>query len=292
MSIVITGTNGQVGWELCRQAKMKGLAIHGFDRSQLDITDSASVAETVKKCRPHVVVNAAAYTQVDQAETDSKQAFEVNQQGPSYLAACCAESKIPLIHISTDYVFDGSADSPYRENDALSPLGIYGRSKAAGEEEVRCRLPQHVIVRTSWVYGVHGNNFVKTMLRLGNERDVIGVVNDQFGCPTSARDIADTILSMANQIQSGKMPTWGTYHYCGKGIISWFDFAEEIFRIAKQYGYTGSPKVNAITTAEYPTTVKRPAFSALNCDRLLHFFQISPKPWQESIAQTLKEILS
>lgn len=292
MIIVVTGSNGQVGWELCRQARNRGFTVHGCDHSRLDITQMASVANILKTHRPDIIINAAAYTKVDQAETEREQAFEVNHQGAVCLAEGCAQANIPLIHISTDYVFDGTADTPYRETDPLSPLGVYGQSKAAGEEEIRKRLARHVIVRTSWVYGTHGRNFVKTMLRLGKEQEVIGVVNDQFGCPTASADIADAILSMAKQLQHEASPAWGTYHYCGQGITTWFDFAREIFKIATLLGYTGTPKINAISTSEYPTAVRRPAFSALNCDRLVQTFKIHLNPWQQSIAQTLKAILS
>ena len=291
MNIIITGANGQVGWELCRRAEQSGITAHGLDHTALDITDADAVSDSVERLQPNLIVNAAAYTQVDQAERESETAVAVNQQGPGHLAKACAAANIPLVHISTDYVFDGTTDTPYDENAPLAPLGVYGHSKAAGEESVRARLTQHVILRTSWVYGIHGNNFVKTMLRIGRERDVIGVVNDQWGCPTAAADIANAILSLAPSLPSGLPSVWGTYHYCGKGIITWFTFAEEIFRLARQNRYPYAPKVNAITTAEYPTPVKRPAYSALNCGRIAEAFNIHPRPWQESIAETLKAIL-
>ncbi len=292
MIVLVTGANGQVGWELCRRAQPPGLTVHGFDHAQMDITRPKQTAETIARYHPDLVVNAAAYTNVDQAETNTQQAFSVNQDGPAILATCCAELDIPLIHLSTDYVFDGSAVTPYRQDDALSPLGIYGHSKAAGEEEVRDRLHRHIILRTSWVYGIHGHNFVKTMLKFGATRDTLRVVNDQFGCPTSAGDIADTVLAIATHVSSWETPIWGTYHYCGQGIITWFDFAEEIFRIAKRLGYAGTPTVDAIPTSEYPTKTTRPVFSALDCSRLLEVFQLPQKPWQESLGQVLKELLS
>jgi len=238
------------------------------------------------------VINAAAYTKVDLAESEPDAAIRVNRTGPGLLAEWCAGAGIPMIHISTDYVFDGCGKTPYSETDPLSPLGVYGGSKAEGEAEVRRKLSRHLIIRTAWVYGVHGSNFVKTMLRLGRERESLRVVDDQAGCPTSASDIADAILTLVQRIEAGGRIPWGTYHYCGDGITTWYRFAVEIFRLARRFGYAFSPKIEPIPSSEYSTPVTRPSFSALDTTRIGDMFGIYPRPWQESLAEAVEELLT
>ena len=292
MKILITGANGQLGWELSRRGARKGFDILAFDRATLNITDSSAVNREVSKSGASVVVNAAAYTAVDQAESEPELAFAVNRDGSAYLASACAQANIPLVHLSTDYVFDGEKESPYLETDKISPLGVYGRSKAAGEMEVRKLLDQHLILRTAWVYGVHGRNFVKTMLRLGREREVIQVVADQYGCPTYAADLADATLNMAAQFFQGKKIIWGTYHYCGKGVTSWHGLGEATLSLAKKYASLRVKRIEAIKTADYPTPAKRPFHSALDCSSFERIFNIHPKPWRESLAQMIKMLFS
>ena len=292
MKILVTGAHGQVGWELSRRGARKDFNILALDRAALDITDESAVNQIVGRSGAALVVNGAAYTAVDQAESESKLAFAVNRDGPAYLATACAEAGIPLIHISTDYVFDGHKRGAYVETDKVAPLGVYGESKAAGDEEVKTRLPNHIIIRTSWLYGVQGNNFVKTMLRLGRERDVIQVVKDQYGCPTYAADLAETILQIAGQIQKNRQITWGTYHYCGKGVASWHDLAEATLSLAKKYTSLRVKTIEAIGTADYPTPAKRPLNSALDCSLVEKTFNIHPKPWRESLAQMIKRMFS
>jgi dTDP-4-dehydrorhamnose reductase len=292
MRILVTGAKGQVGWELSRRGARRAFDILARDRATLDITDQSAVNRAVKQSAPSVVVNAAAYTAVDQAESEPELAFAANREGPAYLASACAEASIPLIHISTDYVFDGHKKGFYVETNPVAPLGVYGESKAAGEKEIRSRLPNHIIIRTSWIYGVQGNNFVKTMLRLGRERDVIQVVADQYGCPTYAADLADTIVRIAAQIQDHRMIAWGTYHYCGKGVASWHGLTQEIFSLAKQYTSFRVKTIEAIGTADYPTPAKRPLNSALDCSLIEKTFDIHPKPWRESLAQMIKRMFS
>jgi dTDP-4-dehydrorhamnose reductase len=236
------------------------------------------------------VINAAAYTAVDLAETEKKQAFEVNRDGPANLAGFCADAGIPLVHISTDYVFDGSKAGAYREDDPVAPIGVYGQSKAAGEAEVRRKIPEHLIVRTAWLYGVHGHNFVKTMLRLGREKKTLRVVDDQTGCPTYAADLARAILSMADHILAGKKTPWGTYHYCGAGSVTWCGFAQAIFKIAAKHEAFAAPSVIPITSAEYPTPVKRPANSVLDCSKIAKQFGIQPRPWIDGLADMLEAL--
>jgi len=292
MRILLTGANGQVGWELSNCGGQHGLEILALDRSDLDITDPVLVSKEVNRAGLSLVVNAAGYTAVDQAELEPELAFAVNRDGPGYLASACAETRIPLIHISTDFVFDGQKQHAYLETDQISPLNVYGKSKAAGEAVVRERLREHIILRTSWVYGGHGHNFVNTMLRLGRERKEVQVVTDQYGCPTYAADLAETILWIAAKLLEGRQVHWGTYHYCGKGVTSWYGFAKEIFRLASGYASLKVKRVEPISTSEYPTPAKRPSNSVLECSLIEKTFNIRPKPWRKSLAQMVKILFS
>ena len=292
MKILLTGANGQVGWELSNRSGQQGFEVLALDRSDLDITDPVSVKREVNRTGVSLVVNAAGYTAVDEAESEPELAFAANRDGPAHLASACEKVGIPLVHISTDYVFDGQKQESYLVTDPVSPVGVYGKSKAAGEGAVRERLPEHVILRTSWVYGVRGHNFVKTMLRLGQEREVVQVVADQYGCPTYAADLAETILRVAAQVLEGRQVHWGTYHYCGKGVTSWYGFAEEIFRLASEYESLKVKRVEPISTAEYPTPAQRPVNSILDCSVLEKTFGIHPQPWAESLARMLDVLFS
>ncbi len=292
MRILLTGANGQVGWELSNRGAKRGLEILALDRADLDITNPVLVSEEVNRSGVSLVVNAAGHTAVDQAESEPELAFAANRDGPAYLASACGKAGIPLVHISTDYVFDGQKKGAYLVTDPVSPLSVYGKSKAAGEVEVRKHLREYLILRTGWVYGIHGHNFVKNMLRLGREREVVQVVTDQYGCPTFAADLAETILRIATQFLEGGQVHWGTYHYCGKGVTSWHGFAEEIFRLASGYESLKVKRVEPISTSEYPTPAQRPASSILDCSVLEHTFNIHPQPWAESLAQMLEMLLS
>jgi dTDP-4-dehydrorhamnose reductase len=292
MSILLTGANGQVGWELSHRGGQRGLEILALDRSDLDITDPVSVSNEVNRSNVSLVVNAAGYTAVDQAESEPELAFAVNRDGPAYLASACGKAGIPLVHISTDYVFDGKKEGAYLVTDRVSPLSVYGKSKAAGEMEVKKRLREHLILRTGWIYGIHGHNFVKTMLRLGREREVVHVVTDQYGCPTYAADLATTILKIAARFLEGGQIYWGTYHYCGKGVTTWHAFAEEIFRLASGYASLKVKRVEPISTSGYPTPAQRPTSSILDCSVLENTFNIHPRPWAESLAHMLEVLFS
>jgi len=292
MRILLTGANGQVGRELSNRGGQRGFEVLALDRSDLDITDQVSVGREVNRSSLSLVVNAAGYTAVDEAESEPELAFAVNRDGPAYLASACEKVGIPLVHISTDYVFDGQKQGDYFETDPVSPLSVYGKSKAAGEEEVSKLLREYLILRTGWVYGVHGHNFVKTMLRLGREREVVQVVDDQYGCPTYAADLAETILRIAAQLQEGRQIIWGTYHYCGKGVTTWHGFAEEIFRLASGDSSLKVKRVEPISTSEYPTPAKRPANSVLDCSLVEKEFGIRSRPWSESLARMIKEMFS
>lgn len=292
MRILLTGSSGQVGWEVSNRGGQKGFEVLALNRSNLDITDPDSVGKEVNRSGASLVVNAAGYTAVDQAESEPKLAFAVNRDGPAYLASACGKVGIPLIHISTDYVFDGQKRTSYLATDPVSPLSVYGKSKAAGEMEVREHLREHLILRTSWVYGIHGQNFVKTLLRLGREREVVHVVDDQYGCPTYAADLAETILRIATQFFNDGQVQWGTYHYCGKGVTTWHGFAEEVFRLASEYEPLKVKRVEPISTAEYPTPAQRPVNSTLDCSLLVKTFGIHPQPWAESLARMLEMLFS
>ncbi len=292
MKVVITGANGQLGQELCRLGQTADFEVHSLNRQHLDITNESLIQQVFKRISPSLVINAAAYSHVDRAESEPDIAFAVNKSGPAYLARYCADNHLAFIHISTDYVFDGTKDQPYQEDDPITPMGIYGQSKAAGEAAVRSILPNHIIVRTSWLYGVYGHNFVKTILKLAAEKTGLRVVNDQFGSPTSAADLAKALLTISRKIGAKEKFDWGTYHYCGKGITTWHGLAEKIIELAAPYVALKARQVTAITTAEWPTPTKRPPYSVLDCTRLKSQFGIKPEPWQQSLKRTIARIFS
>jgi dTDP-4-dehydrorhamnose reductase len=292
MKVLITGANGQLGRELVRLGQRVDFEVHSFSRQQLDITDKNQIKQIFSRMSPDLVINAAAYTQVDRAENESDLAYAVNKDGPAYLAHLCDGNHLTLIHISTDYVFDGIKGRPYRESDPIAPLGVYGHSKAQGETAIRSILPNHIIVRTSWLYGVYGNNFVKTILKLATEKTTLRVVADQFGSPTSAADLANAVLTIARKISANEKFDWGTYHYCCKGITTWHALAEKIIELATPYAALKTRQVEAITTAEWPTPAKRPPYSVLDCSRLKSQFGIEPEAWQQSLKHTIDRIFS
>jgi dTDP-4-dehydrorhamnose reductase len=288
MKLLVLGAGGQVGHELYRLAWPAGYSITAFDRSGVDIARREAVFAAVARERPDIVINAAAYTAVDRAESEPDIAWASNCTGPANLAAVCRDVGIPLIHLSTDYVFDGSKAGAYREDDPVKPLGVYGKSKEAGDQAVRGALAHHVILRTAWVYSGHGHNFVKTMLRLAGERPVLRVVADQIGSPTSAGDIAAAIAAIVQQFDAGNS-SWGTYHFAGGGAVSWHGFAQAIVELAAPWRGT-APLVEAITTADYPTPAQRPANSVLDCRRIAEAFGIVPRPWREALAEVIAEL--
>ncbi len=292
MRYAVIGSEGQLGWELVRKAKASTLQILPLDLPGFDITDPIEMGKCLRPQDISVVINAAAYTAVDKAEREPRQAFAVNRDGAAHMAARCEEINVPLIHISTDYVFDGKKKGAYLESDAVSPLGVYGRSKAEGESEIRKYLGHHIIIRTAWLYGTHGNNFVKTMLKLGREKETVRVVDDQYGCPTYAADLADAVLLIAAQVAEKSNNIWGTYHYCGEGKTTWHGFAETIFEIAKDYDSFKLKEIMPVGTSEYPTPAKRPANSVLDCSKIAKTFGIRPRPWKESLAEMIENLLA
>lgn len=285
MRLLITGARGQLGTELTRQAD--GHEVLAVDYEDLDITNAAAVRQAIASFRPDAVINAAAYTAVDKAESEREIAFAVNRDGPANLARACAGRNIPLVHVSTDYVFDGRKTGAYTEDDPVSPLGVYGESKLAGEQAVREICEQHVILRTSWVFSAHGHNFVKTMLRLGAERKELGVVADQRGCPTAAAELARGILALLARGSEA----WGTYHFCQPESVTWHGLAEAIFDEARRQGMPlVLERLKAITTADYPTPAARPANSVMDCHRFEQSFSFAIRPWRESLAEVIREL--
>lgn len=291
MKVLATGGGGQVGTELARRGGGGRAEVIALKRADLDITDATAVREVMRRVRPDVVVNAAAYTAVDKAESEPDIAFAVNRDAPGAIAVACADIGAPLIHISTDYVFDGGKTGAYAEADPVRPLGVYGESKEAGERAVRDALDRHVILRTSWVYAAHGGNFVRTMLRVGAERDQLKVVDDQTGTPTFAGDIADAILAIVDRIAGGNGSAgWGTYHYTAKDHTTWHGFAEAIFSTAEAR-LGRRPTLEAIPTSAYPTPAKRPMNSVLDCAKIDTVFASPRRHWREGLAEVLGDLL-
>jgi len=287
VKLLITGAHGQLGRELMRLGA--GHELMAVCHDQLDITDQDDVLDCCVSFHPDAVINAAAYTAVDKAESDVESAFAVNRDGPANLARACKQHDIPLIHVSTDYVFDGTKPSAYTEDDPVSPLGVYGTSKLAGERAIQQYAAKYLILRTSWVFSAHGNNFVKTMLRLGSERDELGIVADQHGCPTSASELARGIY--AALAICGQSESWGVYHFCQPDPTTWFDFAKAVFAEARAQGITLSvANVNAIATSAYPTPASRPANSVMDCRKFETTFNFKIRPWKDSLARVVGEM--
>jgi dTDP-4-dehydrorhamnose reductase len=277
--ILVFGKTGQVATELQRSGDVLALG-----RDHADLSDPVACAQRIRSLAPRVVINAAAYTAVDKAEEDEELATIINGVTPSSIAQACAEMKIPLVHISTDYVFEGSGGEPWKPGDTTAPQNAYGRSKLAGEEGILGSGAPHAILRTSWVVSAHAANFVKTMLRLSETRDTLSVVADQIGGPTPARDIASACLMIAQHLQDDPSKS-GTYHYSGAPSVSWADFASEIFAQASR-----SVTVIPITTAEYPTPAKRPLNSRMDCRLTNSTFGIEQLDWRLGLNTMLKEL--
>ncbi len=291
MRLLITGWQGQLAQALVAQSVRAGdVEACAVGRPALDLCSLPTIERAMTEVRPTLVVNAAAYTAVDAAETDEAAAHALNADGAGLIARAAAQKGIPVVHISTDYVYDGTKAAAYVETDPTNPLNAYGRSKLAGELAVAAANPQHIILRTCWVYSATGKNFVKTMLRLAAERPEIGVVGDQIGCPTFAPHLADAILGVARSLdKSGGDGRWGVYHAAGSGETSWHGFSSAIF------GETGArgakvPQVMALTTAQYPTPARRPANSRLDCSKLETKFGIRQPDWRAGLSACLKDL--
>lgn len=261
-------------------------------RAQIDITRRDQIVEAITQFEPDFVINAAAYTAVDKAEKESDAAYQVNEIGPALLAQSCSQNKIPLIHLSTDYVFDGLQQHAYREKDTPEPLGVYGASKLAGEKAVEHYCEQHIILRVSGVFSAHGNNFVKTILRLAQEKETLRVVADQMICPTSAKNIAEVIVRICENLKQNSVSKWGIYHYCNAHPTSWYDFAKEIIASGSKYKSFTLKTLVPITTAEYPTPAKRPLYSVLNCSKMQSVFDVEQALWGSYLEEMLHELMT
>lgn len=287
--VLVTGGNGQLGTELRRHAWPAGYEAVAVDIGDFDLADSAAVERHLGEGNYACVINGAAYTAVDKAESEVTKAWAVNAVAPATLARATAIAGIPIVHVSTDYVFDGTKDGRYEERDPVGPLNVYGASKEGGEQAVRTANRRHVIVRTSWVVSAHGANFVKTMLRLGAERKLLKIVDDQFGAPTAAADLAATLADIAVRLMEDQNSPVGTYHFSNAGETTWCRFASEIFRNAKAHGGP-APDVEPIATADYPTPARRPRNSRLNLDAIARDYGVVPRPWQAALADIQTEL--
>lgn len=291
LKILVAGRSGQVAQSLLEAAEQwPDFELTALGRPELDIADRASVDKAMTAVAPDLVINAAAYTAVDKAEDEREAAFAGNETGARNLAEAAALAGIPLLHISTDYVFNGQGTEPYQETDPTAPLGVYGESKLAGERAVADANPKHLILRTAWVYGVYGGNFLKTMLRVAGGRDALNVVADQRGAPTSSHEIAETLLKAAAAIQSGN-ESWGTYHMAARGEAVWAEFAEAIFAASASHGGP-TAQVNHIPSSEYPTPAARPAYSVLNSSKLKDAFGVELSNWREPVDAIVARVLS
>lgn len=279
LKIALTGANGQLGAQLV--TKLEGrVTLMAYNKAQLDVANKAQVEALLSEFSPDIIINAAAYTAVDKAEQEPELADAINRTGPENLARVADKLNAVFIHVSTDYVFDGTSAVPYTEADTTNPQSVYGLTKQKGEEAVIRSCKKHIILRTAWVFCEHGNNFVKTMVRLAKSKPELGVVADQFGGPTYAGDIADAIISVVSQLDLQNDQRWGIYHYSGAPYVSWHEFSLRIFEQAKlQQVLAEVPVVHSITTAQYPTPAKRPAYSMLDCNKIARDFGVTPSNW-------------
>jgi len=288
--ILVIGSSGQVAQALRHVNFGADAIVECAGRDRIDLGLGAAIIPAVKACRPDLIINAAAYTAVDKAESEPDPAHAINCDGPKALGQAARELGASLIHISTDYVFDGTKTGPYGEDDPTGPQSVYGRTKLAGEEAVRAACDRHVIVRTSWVFSATGSNFVKTMLRLGAERDEVGVVDDQTGCPTYADDLAAWIGVIGQRLLSGQ-GEFGTFHAAGRDACTWADFAQAIFEGAAQRGARVPKTLRRIGTKDYPTPARRPTNSHLSTQRLSHAYSITPRSWRAASADCLDRLI-
>lgn len=293
MNILLLGKSGMMGGDLLVCLENSGFSITRIGHNELNFEFPLKIPSTIAKLGPDAVVNCAAYTAVDLAEKEPSKAFTINRDAPKALAIVCHDLKIPLVHISTDYVFNGKLERPYTEEDPPSPISTYGKSKWEGERAIRDILENHIIVRTSWLYSKRGKNFVKTILQLAHQKSELRIVNDQFGSPTWTKDLAEAVATILRQISlDSKKVIWGTYHYCGKGETTWHGFAQAIVEEASRYETLRTSRIVPISTREYPTPAERPKYSTLDCRKIEENFGVNIKPWRESLRFMLKEFYS
>jgi dTDP-4-dehydrorhamnose reductase len=294
MKILVTGKNGQVGHELMRSLAPLG-EVMGVDIEDCDLSKPAAIAKMLAHIKPDLIVNPAAYTEVDKAESEANLAHAVNAAAPEALAKYAASKNIPMIHYSTDYVFDGSKDGLYLETDKANPKSVYGKTKWLGEAAVRNNAPKHVILRTSWVFGAHGVNFLKTMLKLAQARDKLSIVSDQVGSPTSAAMLADATAVIAKQLfETGATQKYGTYHLVAEGETSWHGYAQWVVTKANALGLNtkiAPDAIRAITTQEYPMPAPRPANSRLDNSKVVSVFGLKLPSWRDEVTSVLETLI-
>ncbi|ANQ15896.1 dTDP-4-dehydrorhamnose reductase [Vibrio natriegens] len=292
MRVLITGGLGQVGYCLTKcLSEYENTTVLSLDKEELDITNQDAVRAIVQEFQPTIIINAAAHTAVDRAEEELELSYAINREGPKFLAEAAQEVGAAILHISTDYVFEGNKYGEYSEDDLTNPQGVYGASKLAGEIEVAKSCEKHIILRTAWVFGEKGNNFVKTMLRLGSTRDSLRIVGDQFGGPTYAGDIANTLIKIADKISKGETVEYGVYHYSGLPHVSWYEFAEVIFDAAlKQEVLQTKPSIESINTEQYPTLAKRPSNSRMSTKKITNAFSIQASDWKAALVNILEYV--
>ena len=292
MKIAVTGTQGQVVRSLAERGAARGIEVVSIGRPDVDLTEPVALARAIEAAQADVVINAAAYTAVDKAESEPEAAMAVNAAGAQAVAEAAARLGLPVVQISTDYVFDGRLDRPYCEEDSVNPINVYGRTKLAGEYAVAAANPHHVIVRTAWVYSPFGNNFVKTMLRLGETRDKLAIVADQSGAPTSALDIADGLILIAEKLGGGPrdIALYGTFHMTGAGATNWADFAGAVFAEAAARGRR-PVAIEPIATAQYPTPAARPANSRLDIAKISQTYGVALPDWRQSVRSCVARLL-
>lgn len=290
MRLLVIGREGQLAKSLVeRSGEVPDLEVHAAGRPQLDLEQPGSAAGVIEALRPDVVVNAAAYTAVDQAEKEPERAFRINADAAGEIAAAARLAGAKVIQVSTDYVFPGTAERPWRPDDPTGPINVYGASKLAGEEQVRAENPDHLILRTAWVFSPFGRNFVATMLRLAGERKEVRVVDDQQGCPTSALDLADAILAVAGRWDHEPVGLGSTMHVAGAGACSWAEFARSIFEVSAAAGGP-SARVVPIASADFPTPARRPAYSVLDCSSFEQTFDWPMRPWTGALPETIARL--
>jgi len=292
MKFLLTGSNGQVGFELQKKLNALGEVI-ATDREELDLTNPDAIGQFINQTKPDIIINPAAYTAVDKAESEIDLAYLINVTAPEVLASMAAELNIPLVHFSTDYVFDGLKKEAYVETDETNPQSVYGHTKREGEEKVRTH-EKHIILRTSWVFGVHGHNFLKTMLRLMQEKDSLNIVGDQRGSPASASMLSDVTFKIVDTIIKNKnFSDYGTYHVTSDGETNWFEYASliatELIKLNIKIK-CGPDQIHSILTSKYPTAAKRPLNSRLNCDKLKKTFVLELPHWESEVKKVLREV--
>lgn len=293
MKILITGKNGQVGHELMSTLAPLGKVV-GVDLKECDLTQSAAIDALLERVRPDIIINPAAYTEVDKAESEPTIAHAVNAQAPKIFARYAARHNIPIVHFSTDFVFDGSKAEPYLEDDDANPKSVYGKTKWLGEEAVRKMAAKHIIIRTSWVFGCHGVNFLKTILKLAAERDRLSVVSDQFGAPTSARLLADAVAQIVKELgEPGSYRKYGTYHVAATGETSWYGYAKAVVEAAKKFGLETKltpEQIKPVASKENPMPAPRPANSRLDTTKVRTIFSVRLPKWQQEVEKVVKEL--